>query len=98
MTNTPQWIWQQPDWPKFAFDMKVVAPMLNRARSTQGRILGKAQALGLANLGSALAEIWVEEANATARIEGEKLDLNSVRSSVARRLGMPSVGTASRSV
>jgi Fic family protein len=98
MTNTPQWIWQQPDWPTFAFDMKVVAPVLNRARSTQGRVLGKAQALGLANLGSALAEIWVEEANATARIEGEKLDLNAVRSSVARRLGLPSVGTASRSV
>lgn len=98
MAHTPQWIWQQPDWPEFAYDMKMVGPALNRARGTQGRILGKAQALGLANLGSALAEIWVEEANATARIEGEKLDLNAVRSSVARRLGMPSVGTASRSV
>jgi len=98
MTHTPQWIWQQPDWPQFAFDMKAVAPVLNRARSAQGRILGKAQALGLANLGAALAEIWVEEANATARIEGERLDLNAVRSSVARRLGMAAVGTASRTV
>jgi len=98
MTSTPQWVWQQPDWPKFAFDMKRVAPVLNRARSAQGRILGKAQALGLANLGAALAEIWVEEANATARIEGEKLDLTAVRSSVARRLGLASVGTASRTV
>lgn len=98
MADTPQWIWQQPDWPKFTFDMKEAVPVLSRARSTQSRVLGKAQALGLANLGSALAEIWVEEANATARIEGEKLDLNAVRSSVARRLGMPSVGTASRSV
>lgn len=98
MANTPQWIWQQPDWPEFAYDMKVVGPALSRARGTQGRILGKAQALGFANLGSALAEIWVEEANATARIEGEKLDLNALRSSVARRLGMASVGGASRSV
>jgi len=98
MTAPPQWVWQQPDWPKFAFDMKRVAPVLNRARSAQGRILGKAQALGLANLGSALAEIWVEEANATARIEGEKLDLTAVRSSVARRLGLASVGAASRTV
>ncbi len=98
MTSTPQWVWQQPDWPKFAFDMKRVAPVLNRARSAQGRILGKAQALGLANLGAALAEIWVQEANATARIEGEKLDLTAVRSSVARRLGLASVGTASRTV
>lgn len=98
MTNTPQWIWQQPDWPKFAFDMNEVAPVLSRARSTQSRVLGKAHALGMANLGTALAEIWVGEANATARIEGEKLDLNAVRSSVARHLGMASVGTASRSV
>jgi Fic family protein len=98
MTNAPQWIWQQPGWPNFTFDMKVVAPVLSRARSTQGRILGKAHALGLANLGAALAEIWVEEASATARIEGENLDLASLRSSVARRLGMPSIGTASRSV
>lgn len=98
MSNTPQWIWQQPDWPKFTFDRNEVAPVLSRARSTQSRVLGKAHALGMANLGTALAEIWVEEASATARIEGEKLDLNAVRSSVARRLGMASAGTVSRSV
>ena len=40
----------------------------------------------MANLGTALAEIWVEEASATARIEGENLDLTALRSSVARRL------------
>jgi Fic family protein len=98
MIDTPQWVWQQPDWPKFVFDMKVLAPVLSLARRAQGRVLGKAQALGLANLGAALAEIWVEEANATARIEGEKLDMTAVRSSVARRLGLASVGTASRTV
>jgi len=98
MTNAPQWVWQQPDWPKFVFDMRVLAPVLGRARSAQGRILGKAQALGFANLGAALADIWVEEADATARIEGEKLDLTAVRSSVARRLGIASVGSVSRTV
>lgn len=98
MITARQWIWQQPDWPKFVFDMKVLAPVLSGARSAQGRILGKAQALGLANLGPALADIWVEEADATARIEGEKLDLTAVRSSVARRLGMASVGMTSRTV
>ena len=98
MAPSLQWVWQQPDWPEFVFDLKVLSPVLSRARSTQGRILGKAQALGLANLGAALADIWVEEANATARIEGEKLDLAAVRSSVARRLGMASVGSASRTV
>ena len=98
MPDTPRWLWQQPDWPRFAFAMSRVSPALQRARHAQGRVLGKAQALGLANLGDTLAEIWVEEANATARIEGEKLDLNSLRSSVARRLGLVSVGGASRAV
>ena len=55
MTDTPQCVWQQPDWPNFTFETKVVALVLSKVRSTQGRVLGKAQALGLANLGPALA-------------------------------------------
>jgi len=102
MPFSRQWLWQQSEWPAFVFDLNVLAPALSRARNAQGRVLGKAQALGLSNLGSALSEIWVEEADATARIEGEKLDLTAVRSSVARRLGLSlgpsSVGSTSRTV
>lgn len=93
-----QWLWQQPGWPKFVFDQRVLGPAIARARNAQGRVLGKAQALGFGNLDPALADIWVEEAVATARIEGEKLDLAAVRPSVARRLGMAAVGSSSRAV
>ena len=98
MPAPSQSLWQQSGWPKLVFDQGVLGPALSRARNAQGRVLGKAQALGLANLGAALADIWVEEAAATARIEGEKLDLTAVRSSVARRLGMTAVGSGSRIV
>jgi len=98
MPAPAQWLWQQPGWPKLVFDQGALGPALSRARHAQGRVLGKAQALGLANLGAALADIWVEEAAATARIEGETLDLAAVRSSVARRLGMTAVGSGSRAV
>ncbi len=93
----PRWIWQQPDWPELSFDLVALGPLLSRSRTAQGRVLGKAHALGLADLG-ALADIWVEEASATARIEGEKLDVAAVRSSVARRLGMGGAGARSRAV
>lgn len=98
MPNTPQWLWQKPAWPNFAFDRITLGPALSRARAAQGRVLGKAQALGLANLGAALADIWTEEASATARIEGERLDLAAIRSSVARRLGMAAAGSGSRTI
>lgn len=98
MDTASQWLWQQPDWPNFAFDRGALGSALSRARTAQGRVLGKAQALGLANLGAALADIWTEEASATARIEGEMLDLGAVRSSVARRLGMATTGSRSRTV
>ncbi len=85
----PRFIWQRPDWPRFAVDEAAIAMPLKEARLAQGRVTGKAQALGLEAVGSATGEIWAAEALATAAIEGEKLDLDAVRSSVARRLGLP---------
>lgn len=63
-------------------------PVLSQARVNQGILLGKAQSLGLDSLPATENEVWVSEALATAEIEGEKLNLDAVRSSVARRLGL----------
>lgn len=91
----PQFIWQHPEWPRFFVRTAEVAAALQSARLAQGRLTGKAQALGLDAVGSAAAgEIWTAEALATASIEGEKLDLDAVRSSVARRLGLPAPAKA----
>jgi Fic family protein len=59
---------------------------------SQGKLLSKIQALGIQLSNEAQAEILTEETIKTAAIEGENLDKNSVRSSVARRLGLPTAG------
>src|SRR6266511_3586960 len=89
--NTPQlsFVWTHPDWRS---DAALLAAPLAAARKSQGRVIGKAQAIGLDLIREALHAIWVDEALATAAIEGEKLDLAAVRSSVARRLGLPLAG------
>jgi Fic family protein len=90
----PTFIWQQPDWPRFRVREAEIASPLTAAHLAQGRVTGKAQALGLAAVAGAAGEIWTAEALATAAIEGEKLDLDAVRSSVARRLGLPAPAKA----
>lgn len=88
MVFSPQYIWQHPDWPKFRFDYGRLLVLVAGARRAQGVLLGKAAAIGLQALPGAENEVWVSEAIATAAIEGEKLNLDAVRSSVARRLGL----------
>jgi len=94
-----QWVWQARAWPELTFESEKLATALSRARVEQGRLLGKAEAVGFDNLPLAQQDVWAGEAMATAAIEGEALNLAAVRSSVARRLGMgPSVGAAPRDV
>lgn len=88
----PLWIWQQPDWPRFRWSASELAPSLARARLAQGKVLGASRLLD-ADIGlEAVAAILAEEGLTTSAIEGERLDPNAVRSSVARRLGLPTAG------
>ena len=92
--NHDSWIWQSPDWPRLTFDSNDLAGALAAARHESGRLLGKAEAIGLDERSSLEREVWSHEAVATAAIEGETLDLRAVRSSVARRLGLAHEGPA----
>ena len=83
------YIWQASDWPNFHFDSLVLQPALSRARVAQGKMLGLAAQLKLFDLAQLQLECWSKEAVATAEIEGEILQINSVRASAARRLGLP---------
>ncbi|CAN7349734.1 DUF4172 domain-containing protein [Variovorax sp. LjRoot130] len=82
------WIWQAADWPHFKFDAQALQPALAAARVAQGRMLGVASGLQLVDLGELQLTEWAQEAVATAQIEGEMLQINSVRASAARRLGL----------
>lgn len=84
------WVWQSPNWPHFTYDAAATANAVAQARLEQGKLLGKANAVGAAGLSSTKLEIWTGEALATSAIEGERLNVDAVRSSVARRLGITS--------
>lgn len=94
-----KYIWAQPDWPALTLRADALTGPLSRARLAQGVVQGLAHALGLVQQAEILHEIWVAEAMATAGIEGEKLNLEAVRSSVLRKLGSAGkAGASSRHV
>jgi Fic family protein len=94
------YIWQRPGWPKIHVQESALSGAIGLARQEQGKVIGLAQAIGVPGMAQVNRDIWIDEAMATAAIEGEKLDMASVRSSVMRRLGMPNDvrASASRSV
>ena len=87
-----RWIWQLPQWPELAFSAEQCQVQLANARRAQGLLLGKARAIGLEGLLPHVRDALTQEAITTSAIEGEKLDPQSVRSSIARRLGLDSGG------
>ncbi|HET8745638.1 MAG TPA: DUF4172 domain-containing protein [Ramlibacter sp.] len=82
-----QYIWQLRGWPGLSFDAAHLAAEVALARRAQGLVEGKLAALGFQERQDLAAEAWAQETLATAAIEGEKLDLLAVRSSIAQRLG-----------
>lgn len=89
------YIWERPNWPDFRWDNTALLEPLARARLTQGQLLGNMARLGFnLKLEAELAAL-TEEVIKSSEIEGEVLDPTSVRSSLARRLGLPNAGVAS---
>ena len=88
MAPESTYIWQRESWPSLRYDAVQVGIALAAARRAQGTVEGKLAALGFEKRLELAAEAWSQEAVATSAIEGERLDLAAVRSSVARRLGV----------
>lgn len=77
------YIHEHPDWPRFEFDLELLATPLAEFRFVQGRFLGSLQAMGIDASEQAALDVFSEDAVETSAIEGEKLDRSLVRSSVA---------------
>ncbi|GAB2904416.1 Fic family protein [Uliginosibacterium flavum] len=86
------WIWQQAGWPALTWREDAIAPALTAARQAQGRVQGMAGLLDGSFSSEAIASILVEDGLTTSAIEGERLNPDAVRSSVARQLGLPHAG------
>jgi len=95
-----KYIWQNDSWPKLRWDSKVLLSPLGHARLLQGNLLGRVKRLGFQLGEEAQVDILTEEAIKTAAIEGERLNPQMVRSSVARHLGLREAGLvpATRSI
>ena len=77
-----------PNWPRFRWDHERLAAPLAAARHLQGRLVGQMEALGFKVREEAVLRTLTDDVLKSSEIEGEKLDADQVRSSVARRLGM----------
>ena len=82
------YIHESKDWPKFKWDQAKLAELLAEVRHRQGRLLGRMEGLGFQLRGEATLTTLTQDVIKTTEIEGEKLDPEQVRSSIARRLGM----------
>src|SRR5882672_4136500 len=88
MRRSPLYIHELPDWPKFHWQHDRLANVLAAVRHQQGRLLGRMEALGFRFQQEATLQALTEETVKSSDIEGEKLDAEQVRSSIARRLGI----------
>lgn len=86
------YIHQLSKWPKFIWDNNALAELLANVRYHQGRLLGKMEGLGFPLQEEATLETLTQEVVKSSEIEGEILNPDQVRSSIARRLGMDLAG------
>ncbi len=82
------YIWEQNDWPILTWDCKTLSPLLANVSRAQGRLLGRMEALGFDLRTEAHLHTLTQDVVQSSDIEGEKLDTEQVRSSIARRLGV----------
>lgn len=82
------YIWQSPQWPNWMYDLAILAPQISEVSLKQGMLLGRMVDLGLSLRAQASLSTLTEDVVKTSEIEGEHLDPQSVRSSIARRLGI----------
>ena len=82
------YIWQQPDWPHWRYDARQLMGLLGQVHRAQGNLSGRMQALGLGLRAQATLQVLTEDVVKTSEIEGEHLNADTVRSSIARRLGV----------
>lgn len=83
-----KWIWQQADWPHFVWQEQQVQPVLRQVRLTLGILLGKASTSSNISSPELALETLLQNIITSSAIEGESLNAQSLRSSLAKRLGV----------
>jgi Fic family protein len=87
-----EYIHQKSDWPNFHWNAERLSQQLAAVRNKQGRIVGRMEALGFDLRSEAILSILTLDIIKSNEIEGEILNRDQVRSSIARHLGMDIAG------
>jgi Fic family protein len=82
------YIHELPYWPRLSWNRERLAEPLAAVRHRQGRLIGHMEGLGFNLRQEAVLQTLTADVLKSSEIEGEKLDPDQVRSSIARRLGM----------
>jgi len=82
------YIHERKNWPRFHWSAETLAETLADVSRRQGRLIGHMEALGFHLRQEAVLQTLTADVLKSSEIEGEKLDAEQVRSSIARRLGM----------
>lgn len=88
MSAFNRWIWQHPSWPAFTWNADQLAPVLRACSQAQGRLLGMLEAQGVDASAQSELDALLQNVITSSAIEGEQLNVGSVRSSLAKRLGL----------
>ena len=82
------YLWENPGWPRLRYDLTVLAAPLAAVHTAQGHLRGRMADVGLSQRDAATLRVLTDDVVKTSEIEGERLDPETVRSSIARRLGL----------
>ncbi|MGO8698604.1 MAG: Fic family protein [Limisphaerales bacterium] len=91
------YIHEKPSWPNLTWNNATLLPLLADVRHQQGRLLGRMEGLGFRLRAEATLTTLTSDVLNSSAIEGERLDAEQVRSSIARRLGLDFADTAKAS-
>ena len=92
LAENREYIHQLDGWPEFQWDYEAFAEQLAAIRHMQGRLLGRMESFGFQFRRESLLKTLTEDVLKTSEIEGEMLDVEQVRSSLARRMGIELAG------
>ena len=87
-----KYIYEQHNWTDFSWDEKAINSLFGEVRLMQGKIIGQMNALGFSTKEEATLTALTLDVVKSSEIEGELLNYEQVRSSIARRLGLNTVG------
>jgi Fic family protein len=89
------YIHEREDWPEFHYCSETLASILADVRHRQGRLIGRMEGLGFSFRSEAVLQTLTQDVLKSSEIEGEILNQDQVRSSIARRLGLDIVALPS---